>query len=287
MITRPYQLSTITAQSLTIAGYSVAGEESVILVPELDIIFDIGKCPREALALNHVLLTHGHMDHAAGIAYYFSQRDFQGISGGTALVPQALVDPLEKLMSAWSRVEGHPSPHKIVGMGHEEDYQVRRGLVARAFETRHVGATIGFTMIDVRQKLKEEYAGLDSRALVELKGQGKQITRRVEVPLVTYFGDTAPSNYSDLPYVRDSEVLLVECTFFDEDHVRRARLGKHMHVRDLPGLLEGMNNRCIILTHLTRRTNMAEARKILRRALPKDVLEKIVFLMSRKFIESD
>ena len=60
----------------------VAGEEAVIIAPELDCIFDIGKCPREALAINHVLLTHGHMDHAAGLPYYFSQRDFQGIGNG-------------------------------------------------------------------------------------------------------------------------------------------------------------------------------------------------------------
>ena len=74
---RPYRLSQLEMGDFTLAGYSVAGEESVIIAPELDCVFDIGKCPREALTVNHVLLSHGHMDHAAGLAYYFSQRTFQ------------------------------------------------------------------------------------------------------------------------------------------------------------------------------------------------------------------
>jgi len=287
MMTRSFKLSTIPAEGFSIVGYSVAGEESVICVPELDVVFDIGRAPRECLAINHVLLSHGHMDHAAGIGYYFSQRDFQGISGGVALVPAPLVGPLRDLMAAWARVEGHPSPHRFVGMAAGDDYEIRRNLLARAFATRHVGATLGFTVIDVRHKLKSEYLGLDSPAIVSLKREGKAITDRVEIPLVTYLGDTARSNYSDLPHVRDSQVLLIECTFFDDEHIRRAKLGKHLHVRDLPEVLEGMNNETIVLTHLTRRTYISEARKILRKTLAKDILDRIVFLMRRKHTEPD
>ncbi len=90
---KTYRLSEIKYDEFTIAGYSVAGEESIICIPELDVCFDIGRAPRDCLAINHVLLTHGHMDHAAGIAYYFSQRDFQGIKNGMAVVPVALVAP--------------------------------------------------------------------------------------------------------------------------------------------------------------------------------------------------
>ena len=286
-MTRSFQMSTIEFEGFSLTGYSVAGEETVICAGELDVVFDIGRAPRECLPINHVLLSHGHMDHAAGIVYYFSQRDFQGISNGTALVPKPLAKPLVNVMAAWARVEGRPSPHKIVPMEHGDDYQIRRNLIARAFATRHVGPTLGFSVIDVRQKLKGEFLGLDSHDIVELKGKGVEITNRLEVPLATYLGDTAKSNYSDQPHIRDSRVLVVECTFFDDEHVRRARLGKHLHVQDLGEVLEGMNNETIVLTHVTRRTNMAQARKTLRKVLRKDQVDRIVFLMSRKFIESD
>jgi len=271
----------------TLAGYSVAGEESVIVAPELDCCFDIGKCPREALTVNHVLLSHGHMDHVAGLPYYFAQRDFQGIADGTALVPEGLVEPLKDLMAAWGRVEGHVPPYKFVGMKPGQDYQIRRDLTARAFATRHLPGSLGFSLINVRQKLKSEFADLTGPQIVELKNKGVRITNRVEVPLVAYLCDTARANYADLPHVADAKALLIECTFFDGEHVNRARAGKHLHVSDLPEVLEGMNNEHIIIIHVTRRTNMAVARKILRKTLPKEVLGKITFLMSRRYIEED
>jgi ribonuclease Z len=284
---RPYRLSQLDMGDFTLAGYSVAGEESVILAPELDCAFDIGKCPREALTVNHVLLSHGHMDHAAGITYYFAQRDFQGIACGTALVPADLVRPLERLMAAWGAVEGHVPPHRFVAMQPGDDYQIRRGLVARAFPTRHLPGSLGFAVIDVRQKLKQQYLQLSGPQIVELKKQGVEITHRVEYPLVAFLGDTGPASYADLPYVAQARVLLLECTFFDDEHVSRARAGKHLHVSDLPGVLEGMDCERIVLIHVTRRTNMAAARKILRKTLPQAVLERVTFLMSRRYIEED
>ncbi len=284
---RPYRLSQISMDDFTLAGYSVAGEETVLIAPELDCCFDIGRCPREALNPNHVLLSHGHADHVAGIMYYFAQRDFQGIAGGKALVPEALVDPLDRLMKAWGRVEGNTPPYEFIGMRPGDDFEIRRGLVARAFATRHVTASVGFSLVDVRHKLKEQYLKLSGPQIVQLKNQGTEITRRVEVPLVAYLGDTAKANYSDLPEVRDAKALLIECTFFTDEHTTRARHGKHLHVDDLPEVLEGMNNEKIIIVHVARRTNMATARKILRKKLRKDILDRVTFLMSRQHVDEE
>jgi ribonuclease Z len=289
MKVRSFQLSQLDYGAFSLAGYSVAGEEAIILAPELDCAFDIGKCPREALSVNHVLLTHGHMDHAAGVPYYFAQRAFQGIACGTVVAPAEMVRPLEDLMAAWARVEGHgpPHPHRFVGVREGEDYEVRRGLVARAFPVRHSQPALGYCLIDVRQKLREEFLGLTGPQIVELKKKGIKITDRVEFPLVAYPGDTARRNFSDLPFVARAKVLLLECTFFDPEHISRARAGKHMHVADLPEVLEGMKNEHIVLVHVTRRTNVAEARKILKKSLSKDIHDRVTFLMSRKYIEEE
>jgi ribonuclease Z len=284
---RPYRLSEVDCDGFSLAGYSVAGEESIVIAPELDCCFDIGKCPREALTVNHVLLSHGHMDHVAGLPYYFAQRDFQGIANGTAIVPKPLVEPIKDLMKAWGRVEGHVPPHRLIGLDAGDEFALRRDLLVRTFPTRHTTDSLGFSVIDVRQKLKDEYVGLSGPEIVELKEQEIEVTRRVEVPLVTYLGDTAKADFSSIPCVRDSKVLLIECTFFDDDHASRARAGKHLHVDDLPGVLEGMSNEKIIICHVTRRTFMSQARRALKKALDAETLAKVSFLMSREYIEDE
>jgi ribonuclease Z len=88
-----HYLAKIKIDDLDILGYSVAGEETVIGLPQLDVCFDIGKAPDQLISINHILLTHGHMDHAAGIAYYLSHRKFNGMSEGTVLTPPNTVKP--------------------------------------------------------------------------------------------------------------------------------------------------------------------------------------------------
>src|SRR4051794_1588686 len=49
-----------------VVGYSVAGEETVVQIPELNVCFDIGRSPYFALTSDIVCITHAHMDHIAG-----------------------------------------------------------------------------------------------------------------------------------------------------------------------------------------------------------------------------
>jgi ribonuclease Z len=264
---------------IRLIGYSVAGEESVVAAPELDVCFDVGKAPTEILAINHVLLTHGHMDHSAGLAYYFSQRNFIGIEPGCALLPAALVGPVRDLMKVWARIEGHESPARLVGMAPGDEHQIRRGLIARAFELNHRVPTLGFTVIDVRHKLRSEFADKTGPELVALKKQGTEIEYKLEVPLIAYCGDTAEGAWLENEIVRKARVIVLECTFFDPDHVRRARAGYHLHVRDVARILGRLENEFIVLTHLTRRTGLREARRILARLIDETTLSRVRFLM--------
>ncbi len=266
---------------IRVLGFSLAGEESVIAAPEYDVCFDVGRAPREIISIDNVCLTHGHMDHAAGIAYYFSQRNFVGNSPGRVIVPRSLVTPIQNLMAVWADIEGHPSPGKVCGVGPLEDVTIRRNLLVRPFAVNHGGDALGFTLIEVRFKLKEEYFGKSGQHLAALKQQGVEIVRRTEVPLLTYTGDTALGRWLEHDFVQKSRGVLLECTFFDPEHVSRARAGRHMHVNDLPVALEALPEPEIMLIHLTRRTDLRQAKQILRGMLKPDELERISFLMDR------
>lgn len=262
-----------------ILGYSVAGEESVVALPQLDTCFDVGKAPAEILPINHVLLTHGHMDHAAGLAYYFSQREFIGIAPGCSLMPERLVQPVRDLLRAWAKIEGHEAPARLIGMRPGDEHELRRGLIAKAFEINHGVPALGFVLIDVRHKLKPEFIGKTGPELVELKKQGIEIEYRLEVPLVAYCGDTAEGRWLEIDMVRRAKVLVLECTFFDADHVQRARAGYHMHVRDMARILPRLENENVLLTHVTRRTFLKEARRTLARLVGEEAMSRVTFLM--------
>ena len=111
-----HNLAKITIDDLDIIGYSIAGEETVIAMPQLDVCFDIGKAPDQVIPINHVLLTHGHMDHAAGIAYYLSHRNFCGQAAGTILAPENLLPPIKDIIDAWARLDGNQLPANLIGV---------------------------------------------------------------------------------------------------------------------------------------------------------------------------
>jgi ribonuclease Z len=276
-----HNLAHIKIDDLDIIGYSVAGEETVVAMPQLDVCFDVGKAPDQIIPINNVLLTHGHMDHAAGLAYYLSQRNFCGISAGTILAPDNLLPSIRQIINAWSKLDGNKIPANLVGVKPGDEYRIKPNLIARAFPTKHSKGSVGFSIIEKRKKLKHEYKGLTSPQIVELKKHGIEIDYPLELPIVTYLGDTQYVDFSQLKYIVESRILIAECTFYEGEHTTRAEAGKHMHVDELATLLKKLNNEYIIITHTTQRTPMSEIRKILKKTMPNDKYDRIILLMAK------
>ncbi|MHC4444289.1 MAG: MBL fold metallo-hydrolase [Planctomycetota bacterium] len=264
---------------ILIQGFSLAGEETVIALPEMNLAFDVGRAPREIIGIDHICLSHGHMDHAAGIAYYFSQRNFQGAPPGTVLVQHQLVPAIEDLMQVWGRIEGHISPYNIVGVDQDEDFTLNRNLIIRPFRVCHPGPTLGFSAIEVRKKLKPEYSDLSGQQIVNLKKAGQTVEYRLEIPKVAFCGDSTIGDFLDHDHVRNAQILIIECTFFEDDHLERARKGQHLHITDWPQLMERINCPNVILHHVSRRTGIRQAKQILAEILSKVDRQRITFLM--------
>lgn len=278
-----HNLSKIPLGDLDILGYSVAGEETVIAVPQLDVCFDIGKAPDQFMSVSHVLLTHGHMDHSAGFAYYLSQRNFCGMAPGTILAPAGLIRTMQEILDAWGRLDGNRIPARLVGVQAGDEYAIKPNLFARAFPTRHTAGSVGFCVLEKRKKLKSEYAGLTGPQIVELKKQGVAIDNPIEIPIVSYFGDTSYVDFAQLDYIVKSRILIAECTFYEGEHVGRASAGRHMHVREFADLVGRLQNEHIIISHLTQRTPMGEVRKMLKKHLPREIHDRVIILMDRKY----
>jgi len=277
-----YTLIKHTFDLIDVTGYSVAGEETVVSVPSLDVCFDIGRAPDSVIPINHILLSHGHMDHAAGIAYYFSQRDFRQMRPGTVLLPESLVQPVDHLLDCWGRIDGNRPSANIIAMTPGIEYEIRRNLFVYPFQTNHSYGSLGYCIIERRHKLKKEYLDMPGTEIAKLRKSGRQVTYTINMPLVTYIGDTAGGDFENLECVSQSKIIIIECTFFDPDHHDRARAGKHYHIDYLAKLLPKWNNEHIVLTHLSRRTDLRSARKTIDKVFAPDLAKRIRFLMERQ-----
>ena len=275
-------LAHIKIDDLEIIGYSVAGEETVVAMPQLDVCFDIGRAPDQIISINNVLLTHGHMDHAAGIAYYLSHRNFSGQSAGTILAPANLLGPMKEIIEAWGRLDGNKIPANLVGVKAGDEYQIKPNLFTRVFPTKHSRGSVGYNVIEKRKKIRSEYAELTGPQIVELKKQGVEIDYPLEIPIVSYLGDTRYVDFSQLKYIARSKILIAECTFYETEHCGRAEAGRHMHINEFATLIEKLQNEHIIITHTTQRTPMREIRKILKEALSPEKYDKIILLMDKQ-----
>ncbi len=274
-----HRLNEIATDYFTVVGYSVAGEETVVAIPELDVCFDIGKAPDQVINISNVFLTHGHIDHASGLGYYLSHRLFCGQKCGTIYAPADIIEPIHKIIDAWGVLDGSTIEADIVPVKPGDEFYIRRDLLVRVFKTCHNRTSVGYTVVETRKKLKPEYYGLKGSELLALKKANVQIDNRVEVPLVTYTGDTSEADYSHLDYVRESKVLITECTFFEKEHVDRAKAGRHIHIDNLAAVLEKLNNEQVILMHFSQRTHIKDAKDLLRAKLPPNLYRKVIVLM--------
>jgi ribonuclease Z len=262
-----------------VVGYSVAGEETVVQIPELNVCFDIGRAPYFALTSDVVCITHGHMDHLAGLAYYLSQRYFQGMKPGTVLLPRELEKPVDAMLKCWRDVERQGTPYQLVGMSPGQMYEVRRDFGIRAVATHHGTVSLGYALISVREKLKPEYLGRPGPELAALRKAGADIQYRLEVPLVTFLGDTSLGPVFDHPDVQNAEILITETTFFDPGHRSKAKAGKHLHADQFAQILPKLKNQHVVIGHVSRRTGVRRAKHLLRKLVGEEAMRNVHFLM--------
>lgn len=278
---REGQLGFLYLPPYRVQGISVAGEQTVIQIPELDLAFDIGLCTRAVLSTPTIALSHAHMDHLGGLPYWFSQRYFQKIGGETHMpekvdgkpegkpkppVGRCICHPelephLRGMMRAWEPLERQRTPFEIHALAPEEDLEIKNNIRLRAIATRHTVPSLGFVALERRSKLKEEFRDLPQEKLRELRGRGIEITRQTDIPLIAYTGDTAPGEFLVRDEFADARIVISECTFFEPEHADRAKTGMHLHIDDIVRLLRVWKAEAIVLVHASRRTTIHYARE--------------------------
>jgi ribonuclease Z len=253
---------------LRLAGGSRAGEASVLLLPQLRLALDAGRPARALVPAQHVVISHGHMDHVLGLPAWASQRQLNGIPGGTIYTPGSLASQVSDLLAVCARLEGgRPYDVKVQPVAPGDVLPLRRGFFLRFLATSHWVETLGCCVEWVRLRLRPEFVGLGVEELRRERQAGKTITEDVRTSLLAYLADTGPEVFTEHAWLTDVEVLVVECTFLRPTDRERARRFGHMHLDDLVELAPRLANRHLVLTHLSRRHRLGPGARTIKNAL--------------------
>ena len=253
---------------LKIEGTSHAGEETWFRIHPPGLAFDVGRGDPVLAGARDLFLTHGHLDHASGVAYVLSQRSLHRQESTRVICPAPVAEGVEDLLSAASRLEGVPYRYEIVPSKAGDRIVVGKNLEVEAFATDHVVPSLGYHLMRRKRRLAPEYRGLEPEEIVALKSSGREIEQEEEEIWLSYCGDTGPRVFDLEPRLFASTILLIECTFLTDGLRQSSASYKHLHVEDLIEHAGEFHNEALVLHHLSRRHRPEELRAEIDRRMP-------------------
>ena len=256
-------------KNISVKMISTGGVESCYILPDYHIAFDMGRGPLELIDIPVVFLSHGHLDHAAGLAYYFSQRSLKNLGSGTIYAPPGVVRPFKKICKQWQKIEKFGYKIDIRPMKAGQRVEIAQNLFVEAHPACHRVDALGYTLIRKVKKLKQEYQTLPGEEIKKLKEQNAPIFEIREEPLFSYSGDTSIEFLLENELPRQARVLFMEATYIDEARtIERARLWGHTHLDEILEHRHLLENEKIVLVHLSRRYTRQKIKDVLKEKIP-------------------
>ncbi len=262
----------------TLEGYSRSTIETYVRVNELNICFDIGKCPMALVNVPQVFISHFHGDHSLGLTYYIAHRSLAKLPPGEIYIPSSALEDTHALIKAHAAIERAHRDYHLIPVEPGMELPFKRNHRMRMFATDHRIPSVGYTVIEERNKLKAEFQGLGQQEIVALKKSGVEITETHLLPRISYVGDSTVKVFDWHPEIFKSEVLLTECTFLSDEHLEEASKRKHMHLKEIIPYLDDIESPHIVLMHFSMRYTRREIYGYVDKLVPAKHRERILVL---------
>lgn len=263
-------------------GLSLSGIRTAIAMPELSLSFDVAQGYPFLLNLKQFFISHGHLDHAAGIPYIISQKAMNSQEPGKFYMPKSLVEPLDQIMKIWEKIEGHEYRYEFIGVQGDDEIPLNAQTYVKVFPTTHRIESLGYTVFEIHKKLKKEYAGYSQEEIVELRRKGLEVNEVHHTPVVSFTGDTQIEFLDSRDWVKKSKILFLEATYLDERKtVEQARQWGHTHLEEILPRLKDIESEQIVFIHASSRYSDKEALRILQDRIPKEYQDRIVLFPGR------
>ncbi|KAL0440615.1 UNVERIFIED_CONTAM: tRNase Z TRZ1 [Sesamum radiatum] len=242
-------------EGYSINGLSIAGHETCVILPGLNLAFDIGKCPQRAISQQFLFISHGHMDHIGGLPMYVATRGLYRMAPPTVFVPKVIKGNVEKIFEAHRAMDQSELNHTLIGLDVGEEFRLRKDLIVRAFKTYHVipsqvvvKARFCFISFWKAQLCLEDW-------LIGF-GFNVGITDTYTSPEVAFTGDTMSDFIIDPENVDvlKAKLLILESTYVEDTcTVEDARDYGHTHLSEIINYADKFENKAILLIHFSAR----------------------------------
>lgn len=243
----------VTSSGTHIVGESISGVGTCITLPQLDIAFDIGICPRWALKCRNVLISHGHVDHLGAAVTHAATRDLFGAPKTRFVVSSEIATKLKALFDLWAQIQKEDLPYEVAVVEPGDELRIGK-FVVRPFATDHVIPSQGYRVVEQRQKLKPEFVGKPGDEIGRLRKSGVEVTNMTEVLRVVYTGDTRPTVWDRVEGIGSAEVVITEATYVADDMTPEVAAERgHTHLSKLVERAERFTTEALVLTHFSAR----------------------------------
>jgi len=196
---------------------------------------------------------------------------------GKIYLPEEALEETEKAINAFSSLEQARRNYELIPLKVGQEIPHGRDYVIRTFATDHRIPSLGYHVFFKKEKLKSEYLEKSGREIVTMKKQGLKITDTVYEPVLTYLGDSTIRAVDENPLVKQSNILIMECTFLEPEHFEQAELRKHIHLQNIIDRANEFKNQHIILSHFSMRYSDEKIREyIFNSKLPDDFKKKVI-----------
>src|SRR5260370_22298747 len=144
------------------------------------------------MATHTRVVSQVQLAHVADLRVLVARRRMMKMEPPTIYLPAEAVEGVELLLRAVHRLARGRMPAKLIGLAPDDEVELSRELVVKAFATRHTLPSLGYLVWERRKKLKPEYHDLSGEQIRDLRLSGVEVSAELRLPKVAYLGDTAP-----------------------------------------------------------------------------------------------
>lgn len=251
-------------------GYSKALYSTWAFYKPDHLLLDCGEGAASTLGnggygIEKVLLTHGHIDHIAGLPVFLGSR---AAGMGDTQKPLQIYYPrgdhfVQDMRDYLSKSHRNlPYPLQWIELDATDRIPLRSNRHLEMFATRHRAGhlTLGYRLIEKRQRLKTEYTDLGKHHIAQLAREGgaaaiAKISETYQANLLSFGGDGLPLPVHD---VRNAEILFHEATLLNADE-RTHQM--HSTLDEAVQVAKDAQVQTLVLYHLSGRYRIAEIKK--------------------------